>query len=80
MLAKAHYKFKMLLKYKTERAGGCLITCEEEYTSTTCSSCGEIKENLGGSDAFRCLSCHARHDRDVNAARNIFHKNVALLP
>ncbi|KAK1945218.1 putative transposase [Phytophthora citrophthora] len=80
MMAQAHYKFKMLLKYKLERAGGCLTTCEEEYTSKTCSSCGEIKENLGGSDVFRCLSCHARHDRDVNGARNIFHKNVALLP
>ncbi|KAK1947958.1 putative transposase L79 [Phytophthora citrophthora] len=80
MLAQAHYKFKMLLKYKLQRAGGRLITCEEEYTSKTCSSCGEIKENLGGSDVFRCSSCHARHDRDVNAAKNIFHKNVALLP
>ncbi|OWZ11849.1 hypothetical protein PHMEG_00015067 [Phytophthora megakarya] len=34
---------------------------------------------LGGSEVFRFDSCQAVFDRDVNAARNIFHKNMALL-
>ncbi|KAL3669277.1 hypothetical protein V7S43_019112 [Phytophthora oleae] len=80
MLAQAHYRFKMLLKYKMERAGGRLIECEEDYTSKTCSSCAAIKNNLGGSEVFRCTSCSAVFDRDVKAARNIFHKNMKLLP
>ncbi|OWZ19220.1 Transposase [Phytophthora megakarya] len=81
MMAQAHYRFKMLLKYKMERAGGRLVECEEEYTSNTCSGCGVIKinNNLGGSEVFRCGSCQAVFDRDVNAARNIFHKNMGLL-
>lgn len=79
MLAQAHYRFKMLLKYKMERAGGRLVECEEEYTSKTCSGCGTIKNNLGGSEVFRCGRCLAVYDRDVNAARNIFHKNMGLL-
>ncbi|OWY95916.1 LOW QUALITY PROTEIN: Oxidoreductase, partial [Phytophthora megakarya] len=51
----------------------------EEYTSKTCSGCGVISNNLGGSEAFRCSSCRAVFDRDVNAARNIFHKIMGLL-
>ncbi|OWZ21501.1 Transposase [Phytophthora megakarya] len=75
MLAQAHYRFKMLLKYKMERAAGRLVEC----TSKTCSGCGAIKHNLGGSEDFRCDSCLAVFDRDMNAARNIFHKNMGLL-
>ncbi|KAL3670102.1 hypothetical protein V7S43_004418 [Phytophthora oleae] len=47
MMAQAHYRFKILLKYKMNRAGGQVIDCEEEYTSKTCSSCGEIKTTWG---------------------------------
>ncbi|RLN05955.1 hypothetical protein BBJ28_00026818 [Nothophytophthora sp. Chile5] len=79
MLAQAHYRFKILLKYKMERAGGRLVECEEEYTSKTCSSCGEIKNNLGGNHTFRCDRCHVVLDRDVSAAKNIFHKNMSML-
>ncbi|OWZ24144.1 Transposase [Phytophthora megakarya] len=79
MLAQAHYRFKMLLRYKLERAGGRLVECEEEYTSKTCSGCGVIKDNLGGREVFRCSNCQAVFDRDVNTARNIFHKNMGLL-
>ncbi|OWZ20714.1 Transposase [Phytophthora megakarya] len=79
MMAHAHYRFKMTLKYKMERVDGRMVECEEEYTSKTCSGCGVIKNNLGGSEVFRCDSCLAVFDRDVNAARNIFHKNMRLL-
>ncbi|KAK1948086.1 putative transposase [Phytophthora citrophthora] len=79
LMAQAHFKFKQLLKYKMKRTGGRVIDCEEEYTSKTCSSCGVIKENLGGARVFRCGRCHAVLDRDVSAAKNILHKNVSLL-
>ncbi|KAL4177433.1 hypothetical protein KRP22_002366 [Phytophthora ramorum] len=45
MLSQQHFSFEMLLEYKMKRAGGWLITREEEYTSKTCSNCGKIKEN-----------------------------------
>ncbi|OWZ06954.1 Transposase [Phytophthora megakarya] len=79
MLPQAHYRFKMLLKYKMERAGGRLVECEEEYTTKACSGSGVINNNLGGSEVFRCGSCQAVFDRDVNAVRNIFHKYMGLL-
>jgi transposase len=34
------------------RTDGLLIDCEEEFTSKTCSWCGEINEDLGGSPLF----------------------------
>ncbi|RLN71817.1 hypothetical protein BBJ29_004858 [Phytophthora kernoviae] len=79
MLVQSHFKFKTLLKYKMDRIGGRVVECEEEYTSKTCSSCGGIKDNLGGNSTYACLSCHAVHDRDVNAGKNIFHKNMQML-
>ncbi|KAF4325323.1 hypothetical protein BBO99_00009539 [Phytophthora kernoviae] len=77
--ARSHFKFKTLLKYKMDRVGGRVIECEEEYTSKTCSSCGGIKNYLGGGSMYKCSFCHAVHDRDVNAAKNTFHKNVQML-
>ncbi|RLN87804.1 hypothetical protein BBJ28_00011735 [Nothophytophthora sp. Chile5] len=79
MLAQSHFKFKMLLKCTMGRVGGRVIECGEEYTSRTCSSCGEIKGNLGGNSVYKCSSCHVVLDQDVNAAKNIFHKNMQML-
>ncbi|RLN72108.1 hypothetical protein BBO99_00009910, partial [Phytophthora kernoviae] len=39
MMVQAHYKFKMLLKYKMVCSGGGVIDCEEKYTSKICSRC-----------------------------------------
>uniref|UniRef100_H3GGP6 Cas12f1-like TNB domain-containing protein n=1 Tax=Phytophthora ramorum TaxID=164328 RepID=H3GGP6_PHYRM len=75
-----HFSFRMLLlEYKIKRAGRRLITCEEAYTSKTCSSCGKNKENLGGSEVYTCAFCGAVMDRDLNGAKNIFVKNVEML-
>ncbi|RLN06031.1 hypothetical protein BBI17_009545 [Phytophthora kernoviae] len=46
MMVQAHYRFKMLLKYKIVRSGGGVIDCEEEYTSKTCSRCGAINHKF----------------------------------
>ncbi|RLN98855.1 hypothetical protein BBJ28_00016303 [Nothophytophthora sp. Chile5] len=73
VLTQAHYKLKVA------RIGGQVVKCEEEYASKICPSCGEIKENLGGSIMYKGLSCHVVLDRYVNAVKNIFHTNMALL-
>ncbi|KAG2532512.1 hypothetical protein JM18_001109 [Phytophthora kernoviae] len=75
----SHFKFKTLVKYKMDCIGGRMIECEEEYTSKTCSSCGGIKDNFGGSSTYKYSFCHVVYDRDVNAAKSIFHKNVHVL-
>ncbi|KAE8988064.1 hypothetical protein PR002_g21877 [Phytophthora rubi] len=79
MLGLCHYSFSELLRYKMERAGGKMITCEEEYTSKTCSGCGKLKENLGGSEVYKCVFCGAHMDRDLNGAKNILIKNIEML-
>lgn len=64
------------LKYKAERKGievRCVGTFEP--TSQLCSSCSELyppARNLGVR-AWTCPKCGARHDRDINAAKNILH-------
>ncbi|KAE8985833.1 hypothetical protein PR003_g23994 [Phytophthora rubi] len=79
MLGLCHYSFSELLRYKMERVGGKMITCEEEYTSKSCSGCGKLKENLGGSVVYKCVSCGAHMDRDLNGAKNILIKNIEML-
>jgi putative transposase len=69
----------VLLKYKMDRAGDVLVECGEEYTSKTCSACGELNVALGGSREFRCQCCRGHFDRDINAARSIYMKNWQLL-
>ena len=56
-----------------------LIICTEEYTSKTCSKCGEINEKLGGKKIFKCEKCQLQIDRDFNGAINILLKNSEMI-
>ena len=51
----------------------------EAYTLKTCSECGYVKHNLGGSKVFDCDEYGGVMDRDVNGAKNIFLKNFEAL-
>ena len=44
-----------------------------------CSSCGHIKDNLGGAKVYKCKACGAVMDRDINGAKNIFLRNFEAL-
>ena len=57
----------------------CVKQVGEAYTSKTCSECGYLRYNLGGSKVFRCDECASVMDRDVNGAKNIFLKNFEAL-
>ena len=67
------YEFKTLLYYKCEWYGKNLfIIGKFEPSSKTCSSCGYINKNLKLSDReWNCSNCNEKHDRDINAAKNI---------
>jgi IS605 OrfB family transposase len=78
MLTWSHYKFRMMLTDKMERAGGRLILCNEYYTSKTCSRCGTINNHIKRQKTFDCKNCKVVNDRDVNAARNIYLMNEHL--
>ena len=61
------------LDYKAKRTGSQLAVINRWFPSSkTCSSCGVIQESMPLSiREWRCPSCGAQHDRDVNAAKNI---------
>jgi putative transposase len=66
-------EFRRQLEYKCQRYGRCLVVIDRWYPSSkTCSACGHLLAELSLSTRqWICPSCGARHDRDVNAAKNI---------
>lgn len=66
-------EFRRQLEYKTTRAGKTLVVIDRWYPSSkTCSACGHLLEKLSLSTrAWTCPGCRTRHDRDINAAKNI---------
>lgn len=77
MSTQSHYKFRQRLLEKSNEYVHCnVILVSESYTSKTCSRCGKLHNNLGGSKTYKCISCGMEMDRDVNGAKNILLKNV----
>ena len=64
-----------LLKYKAIRHSGYCIEVSENSSTVTCSNCHKKTGPSGlsglGIREWTCSECHAQHDRDTNAARNI---------
>ena len=73
-------EFRRQLQYKAARAGRRLIVIDRFYPSSkTCFACGHLLAELSLSTrAWRCPSCGTRHDRDVNAAKNILAAGLAV--
>jgi putative transposase len=72
-------EFRRQLDYKCERAGRQLVVIDRWYPSTKmCSACGFVLAELPLKvRAWRCPSCRTRHDRDLNAAKNILAAGLA---
>lgn len=73
----AHSMFMKRLKYKAEKQGKYVLVPGEEYTSKTCSCCGEY--NVPNDRYYKCVNCDFTFHRDVNAAVNIFIKGLLTL-
>lgn len=67
------YSFAMKLEYKSKRYGGKVEKTNRFYPSSkTCNACGYINQDLELKDReWKCPSCNAKLDRDVNASKNI---------
>ncbi len=65
--------FRRMITYKAKRYGTRLIIADRWYPSSRlCSVCGWKNEALTLNDRdWTCPQCRVRHDRDVNAARNL---------
>jgi len=66
-------EFRRQLAYKCQRYGRRMVVIDRWYPSTkTCSACGHLLSGLSlSARKWRCPSCGTRHDRDINAAKNI---------
>ena len=66
------------LRYKSEWAGREVVEVSARNTSRDCSRCG-ARNDPGSSEGYRCATCGASVDRDLNAALNILRAgNLAL--
>jgi putative transposase len=72
--------FRSMIEYKAARAGRHLIVIDRWYPSSkTCSACGHLLAELSlKTRTWQCPSCGTRHDRDVNAAKNILAAGLAV--
>jgi putative transposase len=66
-------EFRRQLAYKCGRYGRTLVVIDRWYPSSkTCSACGHLTVKLSLSTRrWTRPACRARHDRDLNAAKNI---------
>ena len=70
------FELKRQLTYKCENAGCRFEIVNEKYTTQTCSCCGDMSSSPKGRAGLRirewtCVKCDTRHDRDINASKNI---------
>jgi putative transposase len=73
-------EFRRQLEYKCERYGRDLVVIDRWYPSSkTCSACGHLLAELSLSTRhWTCPGCRTRHDRDINAAKNILAAGLAV--
>ena len=73
--------FRRMIEYKAERAGRRVIVIDRFCPSSkTCSACGHLLASVSLSTRhWSCPSCGTRHDRDVNAAKNILAAGLAAV-
>ncbi len=78
--------FKSFLCYKVSRHGGKFMEVNENFTTQTCSSCGQRPQSRPkgiaglGIREWECSFCGTNHDRDVNSAVNILMIGLGTQP
>jgi putative transposase len=72
--------FRRMTEYKAAKAGRTVIVISRWYPSSkTCSACGHLLDSLSLSARhWTCPACGTRHDRDINAAKNILAAGLAV--
>jgi putative transposase len=73
-------EFRRQLEYKCERTGRALVVIDRWFPSSkTCSTCGHLLAELKLTTRhWTCPGCRTRHDRDLNAAKNILAAGQAV--
>jgi putative transposase len=70
---------RIMLTYKADWYGRKLVAVDRwAPTTKTCSECGFVSKKIPTNvRSWKCPDCAAEHDRDVNAARNVFTRGMA---
>ena len=70
----AFHQFKVFLEYKAKWYGRILNKVNKYFASSKlCNNCLNINSNLTLNDrTWTCQNCNTIHDRDINAAMNLF--------
>ena len=73
-------EFRSMLEYKAGRYGRTVVAVDRWHPSSkTCSACGHLLAALSlGTRRWACPACGTRHDRDINAAKNILAAGLAV--
>jgi putative transposase len=73
--------FYSMLKYKCDWNDKSLIKIDRFFPSSKmCNKCNFINQNLSLKDrGWVCPSCGEKHDRDLNAAKNILKQGIKIL-
>ncbi len=74
-------QFCTMLKYKTEREGKTYIEIDRFFPSSkTCHVClNQVSSLPLDVRVWTCEHCQTKHDRDVNAAKNIRNEALRIL-
>ena len=68
------------ITYKGAWAARHVVLIDTFYASSKiCSECGAVNAALKLQKHWQCLACEARHDRDVNAAKNLRAEGLRVL-
>ena len=71
--------FVTKLTYKAQWYGKQVIKIDRFFPSSkTCSDCGHIKESLDLSERVWTCVCGSKHDRDINASKNILKRALII--
>lgn len=72
-------ELRTMLEYKADWYGGEVVAIDRYFPSTKlCSECGTVTDSKPLSIRYWKCDCGAKHDRDVNAARNINAAGLAV--
>ncbi|WP_412517036.1 RNA-guided endonuclease InsQ/TnpB family protein [Actinomadura madurae] len=73
-------EFRSMLEYKAARLGRRVVVIDRWHPSSKkCGACGHLLATLDlGTRQWTCPDCGARHDRDINAAKNILAAGLAV--
>lgn len=75
-------EFRRMLEYKCEWYGKRLVVVDRYFPSSRlCSHCGFVNKDLADVSVreWTCPDCGERHDRDINAAKNLLNEGIGIL-